>query len=284
MGYVLYIVLGVLVFFGLIGIRIIRPTQRALVERLGKYKRYSEAGFHWIIPVIDKMIKVNITERMMDIRPQDIITKDNLNARVDLVVYYQVKKDEENVKKSRYNVDDFEEQIISLAQTTARNVIGDMVFKDVNSKRNILNSQLRQVLDTESNNWGVKVVRVEMREITPPEDVQDTMNKVIKAENEKDAARDFATATETKADGERRAAIKKAQGIGEGKKIVASAEAFRIKTVHEAAQKYFKGNAQKLRQYDVTQASLKDNTKIVVTEKGLQPQIILGNIPIENKK
>jgi len=282
--YILYSLVGIIILILLSGLRIIRPTQRALVERFGRYLRYCEPGLSYIIPIADKMIKVNVTERMMDIKPQDIITKDNLNARVDLVVYYQVRPDEKNICKSRYNVDDFEEQIVSLSQTTARNVIGDMVFKDVNSKRNVLNSALAKVLDIQSDAWGVKVVRVEMKEITPPKDVQDTMNRVIKAENLKDAAKDEATAKETLADGERRAAIKKAEGIAQGKKIVASAEAFRIQTVNEAANKYFIGNAQMLRQLDVTQASLENNSKIVITEKGINPQIIMGNIPIENKK
>jgi len=269
----------VLVFFA--GAKVVRPTERAIIERLGKYKGFKEAGFKWIIPFIDRMIKVNITENMMDIEPQDIITKDNLNARVDLVVYYQVKNEEVNVKKSRYNVDDFEEQIVSLSQTTARNVIGDMVFKDVNSKRNVLNKKLQEVLDEQSDAWGIRVVRVEMKEIAPPQDVQDTMNKIIKAENEKDAARDFATATETKADGARRAAIKEAQGIAQGKKIVADAEAYKIKTVHEAAQTYFKDGAKDLKAMQVTQASLEKNAKVVLTEKGIKPNIILGNLPTE---
>ena len=272
----LNIILGALgIYIIASGIRTVRPTQRALVERLGKYLTYKEPGFHIIIPVIDQMIKVNVTERMMDIEPQDIITKDNLNARVDLMVYYQVKPDEENLKKSRYNVEEFESQIVSLAQTTARNVIGDMVFKDVNSKRNTLNQKLCEVLDKESDDWGVRVVRVEMKEITPPEDVQETMNKVIKAENEKDAAKDLAEATETRADGERRAAIKVASGEkdamilrADGQKqatvTVAQGVAQKIKLENEALQTYFKGNAQVYEKLATAQVALKNNAKYVI--------------------
>ena len=138
----------IFVFF--VGIRIVRPLEKGLIERLGKYKRVADQGFHWIIPVIDKMYRVNLTERMMDVLPQEVITEDNLNAKVDLVVYYKVNRDDESVKKSIYNVDRFEAQIISLAQTTARNVIGTMNFKRVNSERNKLNYELAKVLDKES--------------------------------------------------------------------------------------------------------------------------------------
>lgn len=274
-----YVIPGIIAVIFFAGIRIIRPTERGIVERLGKYNHFANQGFNWVIPIIDRMIQVNITERMADVQPQDIITKDNLNARVDLVVYYKVRDDEKNVKASVYNVDDFESQIISLAQTTARNVIGDMKFIDVNNQRNTLNSELAKVLDKESDAWGVQIVRVELKEIRPPEDVQETMNTIIKASNEKEAASDFATAAETRADGERRAAIKKAEGIGQGKKIVADANAYKIKIENEAAKKYFVGNAQKLKQLEVTQASLQNNSKIILTEKGIKPTILLGNIP-----
>jgi len=275
---ILYIV-GLIVTSILIsGIKIIRPTQRALVERLGKYKKFYEAGFHYVIPFIDKIIKVNITERMMDVRPQDIITKDNLNARVDLVVYYQVKREAENVKASRYNVDDFEHQIISLAQTTARNVIGDMPFKEVNSQRNKLNKELAMVLDEQSDAWGVKVVRVELKEIQPPKDVQETMNRVIKAENLKDASKDEATAKEVLADGEKRAKIKQAEGQKQATILKAEGEAKAFDMINKA----FKENAQLLKALEVTQASLQNNAKIVLTEKGIKPSIIMDSIPIHN--
>lgn len=280
MNYTSFIPLLLVITFAL-GIRIVRPIERGLIERLGRYKRYARQGFNWIVPFVDKMVQVNITERMADVKPQDIITKDNLNARVDLVVYYKVKADEENVKRSIYNVDNFENQIISLAQTTARNVIGEMDFTEVNNQRNKLNAELAKVLDKESDTWGVQIVRVELKEIKPPEDVQETMNRIIKASNEKQAAIDFAQATETKADGERRAAIKKAEGIRDGKKIVADGEAYKIKTVNESAKKYFVGNAQLLKKLQVTQASLEQNSKILLTEKGISPQIILGEIPVK---
>jgi len=139
----------------------------------------------------------------------------------------------------------------------------------------------------ETKSWGIDVVRTELKEIDPPKDVQETMNKVVKAENEKIAAVDYATATETRADGERRAAIKMAEGASKAVEIEAKAKAEAIRLVNESADKYFKGNAQLLKKYEVTEASLKDNAKIILTEKGIQPVIIFGDekvVPLNIKK
>lgn len=285
-----------IVLFIVVGMRIVRPLEKGVIERLGKYKKVADQGFHWIIPIIDKMYRVNLTERMMDVLPQEVITEDNLNARVDLVVYYKVKRDDENVKKSIYNVDRFETQIISLAQTTARNVIGTMNFKSVNSERNKINFELAKTLDKESNAWGVQIVRVEMKEITPPPDVQDTMNKVLKAENEKVAAKDFATAKETEADGIRRSDIKIAEGKkqaaileaeGESQAIVkvAEADASRIQKVNTAIQQYFKNEAQMYKKLETVENSLRDGTKYVIDPNSSITNVIAermaGVVPIE---
>jgi len=279
--WVLITIMIVAILYILAGMRILRPTQRGLIETMGKYSRFATPGFNWILPIFQKLITVNITEQMTDIEPQEIITKDNLNARVDLVVYFKIRPIEKDVYNSEYQVQNVYAQLDTLARTTARNVIGTMMFKDVNSKRNDLNQKLKQILVTETKDWGVDVLKVEMKDIVPPKDVQETMNKVIKAENEKDAAIDFATARETEADGKKRAAIKEAEGLAQGKIIVAKAEAERLKLVNEAANKYFKGNAQLLRKYDVTESALRDNAKIVLTEKGINPQLILGDLPIK---
>ena len=297
LGYIMPFVLF-FIFLFFIGIRIVRPLEKAVVERLGKYKRVADQGFNWIIPGIDKMYRVNLTERMMDVLPQEVITEDNLNARVDLVVYYKVKRDDESVKKSMYNVDRFEAQIISLAQTTARNVIGTMNFKRVNSERNKLNYELAKVLDKESDEWGVEIVRVEMKEITPPADVQDTMNKVLKAENEKIAAKDFATAKETEADGSRRADIKiaegrkraavlEAEGRAEAIRKVAEADADKIQKVNTAIQKYFKNEAQIFKKLETVENALKDGTKYVIDPNTEITNVIAesmaGIVPVEKK-
>lgn len=262
--------------FWLFGIRIVRPTQRGLIERLGKYHRFADPGFNWIIPIIDSIKYVLITERMSDVAPQDIITKDNLNATVDLVVYYKVRDDEENVKRSRYNVNNFRTQIVSLAQTTARNVIGDMSFKEVNSQRNSLNKKLMEILDQESDSWGVAIVRVELKEISPPEDVQNTMNKIIKAENERQAATDFAKAQETKADGERMAAVKRAAGIKQSTVLQAEGQAEAIELVNKAADKFFTGNAVELKKIEAIRDALGKNTKFIIPSSQELLEVVNG--------
>jgi regulator of protease activity HflC (stomatin/prohibitin superfamily) len=246
------------------GMRVVRPTTRGLVERLGKYRRFANPGFNWIIPIIDRMYRINITEVMVNAEPQQIITSDKLNASVDAQVYFKVKSDEENVKNSQYSVFDYKYQIVNLARTTLRNIIGTMSLRSANSERGKINSELQATLREETAHWGIEIVRTELKEIDPPADVQETMNKVVKAENEKVAAVDFATATETMADGARRAEIKKAEGIRQAKILEAEGEAQAIKLVNEAADKYFVGNAQLLRRLMAVETALSSNAKIVV--------------------
>ncbi len=256
------VVLLVLGFFS--GIRIVRPTHRGLVERLGKYARFAEAGFHWVIPVIERMYQLNITEQLVEATPQEIITFDNLNARVDAQVYFKIKADEDSVKSSLYNVNNVEWQIVNLARTTLRNIIGTLTLKSANSERGRINDGLHSILMKETGNWGIEVVRTELKEIDPPKDVQETMNKVVKAENEKLAAVDFATAVETVADGQKRAEIKKAEGVKQARILQAEGEAEAIQLVNEAAEKYFVGNAQLLRRLEAMERALEHNAKIVI--------------------
>ncbi len=261
---VILIIVAVLILLFFSGVRIIRPTHRGLVERFGKYNRFCNPGFHWIIPGIEKMYQVNITEKMINAEPQEIITNDNLNARVDAQVYFKIKSDEVHVKNSQYNVNSIEFQIVNLARTTLRNIIGTMTLKSANSERGKINKELHGTLLDETANWGIEIIRTELKEIDPPKDVQETMNKIVKAENEKIAAIDFATATETRADGEKRAEIRKAEGIKQAAILKAEGEAQAIALVNEAAEKYFVGNAQLLRKIQALETSLKDNAKIVV--------------------
>jgi regulator of protease activity HflC (stomatin/prohibitin superfamily) len=234
------------------------------VERLGKYNRYADPGFHLIIPFVERMFKVDIREMLVEAQPQMIITNDNLNARVDAQVYLKVKADEGNVKASQYNVTNYENQIVNLARTTLRNIIGTLTLKSANSERGKINTELRATLLSETANWGIEILRTELKEIDPPEDVQETMNKVVKAENEKVAAVDFATAVETQADGQRRAEIKKAEGIKQALILNAQGEAQAIQLVNEAADKYFVGNAQILRKLEAVEKSLALNAKVIV--------------------
>jgi regulator of protease activity HflC (stomatin/prohibitin superfamily) len=275
----------ILIFFW--GIRIVRPTHRALIERLGKYHHFANPGFHWIIPVIDKIYRVNVTEQMVDAEPQEIITNDNLNASVDAQVYFRVKADEESVKGSIYNVNNFRWQIVNLARTTLRNIIGTLTLKSANSERGKINAELYSTLHTETQGWGIEIVRTELKQIDPPKDVQETMNKVVKAENEKIAAIDMASATETVADGVKRAKIKEAEGAKQAKILQAEGEAEAIRLVNEAAEKYFIGNAQILRKLQALETSLQNNTKVVVPEGSDLVNVIgemAGVAPLPGKK
>ena len=262
MTYWIIALVVILIFFW--GIKIVRPTHRALIERLGKYHHFGGPGFHWIIPVIDKIYRVNVTEQMVDAEPQEIITNDNLNASVDAQVYFRVKADEDSVKGSIYNVANFKWQIVNLARTTLRNIIGTMTLKSANSERGKINAELYNTLHTETKGWGIEIVRTELKQIDPPKDVQETMNKVVKAENEKIAAVDMASATETVADGVKRAKIKEAEGMKQSKILQAEGEAEAIRLVNEAAERYFIGNAQILRKLQALETSLQSNSKIVV--------------------
>jgi regulator of protease activity HflC (stomatin/prohibitin superfamily) len=284
--YYLYIIIPVVVFL-FAGIRIVRPTQRGLIERLGKYHNFAHPGFHWIIPIIDKLFLINVTEQMVDAEPQEIITNDNLNASVDAQVYFRVKSDESSVKGSIYNVNNYKWQIVNLARTTLRNIIGTLTLKSANSERGKINADLYKTLHTETQGWGIEIVRTELKQIDPPSDVQDTMNKVVKAENEKIAAIDSATAAETVADGIKRAKIKEAEGFKQSKILHAEGEAEAIKLVNEAADKYFVGNAQLLRKLEALETSLGENAKIVVPTGSDLVNIIgemAGIIPLKRKQ
>jgi regulator of protease activity HflC (stomatin/prohibitin superfamily) len=273
-----------LLFFS--GIRIVRPTHRGLIERFGKYNRFAGPGFHWIIPGIDLMYQVNITEKMINAEPQEIITNDNLNAKVDAQVYFKITNDEESVKNSQYNVNNIEYQIVNLARTTLRNIIGTMTLKSANSERGKINKELHGTLLDETRSWGIQIIRTELKEIDPPKDVQETMNKIVKAENEKIAAVDYATAAETKADGEKRAEIRRAEGVKQGQILRAEGEAQAIALVNEAAEKFFIGNAQVLRKIQALETSLKDNSKIVVPAGSDLVNVLgemAGIIPIRDK-
>lgn len=259
----LVVVLVVILFLAL-SIKVVRPTQRAIVERFGKYHRYADQGLTFIIPFVDHIYRVNVTEQMYDAQKQEVITGDNLNAIVDAQIYYKVLPTEESVKASQYNVDDYKRQIIALARTTLRDIIGKNPFTDVNSKRNNLNKMLEEEMQSQTKAWGIQVVRTEIKEIEPPEDVQDTMNKVLKAENEKIAAKDFATAMETEADGKKRAAIKEAEGKRQFSILVAQGNAEAIKLVNESAQKYFRDQAVPYEQLQASKEIFGKMDKLIV--------------------
>ena len=287
MGTETLMTLAIIIVLFFMGVKIVRPTHRGLIERLGKYTKFAQPGFHWIIPFIDKMYVINITEQMVDAQPQEIITNDNLNASVDAQVYFRVMENEESVKSSLYNVNNYKLQIVNLARTTLRNIIGTLTLRSANSERGKINAELHNTLRNETATWGIVIVRTELKEIDPPKDVQETMNKVVKAENEKIAAIDYATATETAADGVKRAKIKEAEGSRQAKILHAEGDAEAIKLVNDAANQYFIGNAQLLRKLEMVENSLRSNAKIVIPTGSELVNVIgemAGILPVDLKK
>jgi regulator of protease activity HflC (stomatin/prohibitin superfamily) len=269
LGWIAIIIVGVIFFSG---IRIVRPTHRMLVETLGKYSRTAEQGFNWVFPIIQSSRHVNITEQMVDVPEQTVQTSDKLNTLVDAVVYYQIK----DVKASQYNVDDHEAQLTSLARTTLRAVMGNMTLTQCIQSRDRINTDVEKVLDKETASYGVEVLRVEVQKIEPPQDVQEAMNNVVKAEQKKIAAADIASALEIEADGIRRAEIKKAEGMKQASILEAEGKAKAFNLINAS----FKGNAQKLKSMEVTENSLRHNSKVIISEKGIRPQMLIGELPI----
>ena len=247
-------------------VKFVRPTHRALIERFGKFSRYAESGLVICVPIIERIRLVNVTEKMVTCKRQEVITGDNLNAGVSAQVYYKIKGDEKSVKNSQYNVDDIQVQIVSLAQTTLRNVVGSLTLREANSKRAELNTKLRDTITSETEGWGIEVVRTEIAEIDAPKDVQAAMNEIVKAESEKRAAIDFATAVETQADGEKRAEVKKAEGRAQAVTIEANAKADAITKVNTAVNETFKGPAVTFKQLEVGQEIFRNNSKIIVPQ------------------
>lgn len=254
-------VLGLfLLIVALAGIRIVRPTEKAVIETLGRFTRMAGEGLNIIVPFIENLIAINVTEQMVDVEPQKVITKDNLNAEVDALVYYKVK----DAKSALYNIEDHEAQLVALARTTLRSVLGKMTLTEANEKRSEINQQVEEILDKETASYGVDVLRVEIQKIDPPKDVQDSMNSIIKAEQQKIAAKNLAEAEEMKADGLRRAEIKKAEGFKQADILQAEGKAKAIELVNEAAEKYFKGNAVELKRLETAAGALGNNSKIII--------------------
>jgi regulator of protease activity HflC (stomatin/prohibitin superfamily) len=277
-----FIALGAFILL-LMAAKIVRPVEKVLVERFGKFSRVAEPGLLIIVPFVERTITVPTVEIRVDVDKQTVITKDNLNAEVDTVVYYKIN----DVVKSIYQIDNYRTAIPSLAQTTLRAIMGKMTLGEANMNRQMINASVEQELDKETNLWGIDIIRVELQRIDPPGDVQQAMNNVVKAENERIAAKDLATATETRADGEKRSSIKVAEGEAQSIELRANARAQAIKVVNEAAQKYFKGEAQALKKLEVAERALSENTKYVIP-RGTDLSMIIsetaGVIPVKKKK
>ena len=247
---------------------IIHQAEKGVVERFGRYKETLDPGLRFIIPFADTLrYRVDMRETVIDIEPQPVITKDNVTVTVDAVIYYFVTE----AKAVKYEVANFYAAISKLAQTNLRNVIGDMSLDETLTSRERINAALRDTLDEATDKWGVKVTRVEVKEIEPPRDISEAMSKQMKAEREKRATILEAEAYREKqileAEGDKQNAILVAEGDRQAAILRAEGEAQAIENVSKAADRFFLGNAQLLKQLEVTQASLEDNTKLVISDQ-----------------
>lgn len=267
----------VIAYLVIASIRIVRPTEKGLVERLGKYHRFVEGGVTFLFPLLDRIIRVNVTERMTPVQRQDVITRDKVFMGVDAVVFYRIRQDENSVKSSQYAVANFAAQIDTLARTVLRDIIGGMDMSVANTSRPVINASLKEALDEQTEKWGIEIVRAEIKDLEPPRELIISMESVLKADNDRQAAEKTAIAQATLASGQKNAAIQVAEGQkqaailqAEGQKTatvaIAEGDAQATKLRNEALTTYFKDSAITFKQLDTITNSLQNNTKIIVPE------------------
>lgn len=266
MGETIFLV--VIAFFALItllsGVRIINQGEKGVVLRLGKFRNVVEPGLNLIIPYIESLIRVDVRERVINVEPQAVITKDNVTVTVDAVIYYKIV----DPVKAEFEVEDFDTAVTTLAQTNLRNIIGDKSLDETLTARDAINTNLRDVLDDATHGWGVKVTRVEVQKIDPPHEIVAAMSLQMRAEREKRASilgsEGIRQSKILEAEGAKNAEILKAEGDAKAKILRAEAEAEAVQKVSQAANKYFAKNAQILKQFEVSQNVLEHNTKFVI--------------------
>ena len=216
------VVTGIVVYAAAM-IKIVSQYEKGLVERFGRFKKIVDPGLRWIVPFVDRLRRVDMREQVVDVPPQEVITKDNVVVTVDAVVYYQAT----DPIKLKYNVANFILAATKLAQTNLRNVVGDLSLDEALTSRERINTQLREILDEATDVWGTKVVRVEIQRIDPPPDVTEAMHRQMKAERDR-------RAIVTEAEGDKRAAILRAEGVRESRILEAEGQAQAIKEVADA--------------------------------------------------
>lgn len=255
-------ILAIITLFA--SVKIVKQYEKGVVLRLGKFKEVINPGLNFVIPFIETLIHVDVREKVINVDPQKVITKDNVSVTVDAVVYYKVV----DPVKAEFEVEDFDMAATTLAQTNLRNLIGDKSLDETFVARDIINTNLREVLDEATNGWGVKVTRVEVQKIEPPPEITEAMSLQMKAEREKRAiilqAEGIKQSEITKAEGQRNAEILEAEGAAQAQILRANAEAEAIKKVAEAANKYFDDKAQAWRRMQVSETVLAENTKFII--------------------
>jgi regulator of protease activity HflC (stomatin/prohibitin superfamily) len=217
------VVAASLILVAATGFRIVRPFEKGLVEFLGRYEKTVDSGLRWVMPFVKRLTKVDMREQVVDVPPQEVITKDNVAVVVDAVIYYEAT----DPVKLKYNVANFVLAATKLAQTNLRNVVGDLDLDTALTSREIINAKLRQILDDATDKWGTRVVRLEIQRIEPPADVTEAMHRQMKAERDR-------RAVVTEAEGEKTARVLKAEGLKQSQIIEAEGQAEAIKRVADA--------------------------------------------------
>ena len=207
---VIFVVISIILISG---IRVVNQTEKYIIERMGAFHKTWGVGAHWLIPFIDRVVsKVSLKEQIKDFEPQAVITKDNVTMQIDTIVFYQVT----DPKLYAYGVENPIIAIESLSATTLRNIIGDLDLDETLTSRDIINEKMRFILDDATDKWGIKVNRVEVKNIMPPKDIRESMEKQMRAERER-------RQTILIAEGEKTAKILEAEGLNQS--IILRAEA-----------------------------------------------------------
>ena len=263
-----FFVLAIFLFIALIMVarsaRIVSQYEKGLVMRLGKYRTTVGSGLTFLVPMIENLIKVDMRERVINVEPQKVITKDNVGVTVDAVIYYRIS----DPVKATFEVQNFAYAATTLAQTNLRNLIGDKSLDETLTARDTINTNLRNVLDEATNTWGVKLTRVEVQKIDPPADITEAMSRQMKAERDKRAqileAEGVKQSQILQAEGMKQSSILKADGEAQARILQANAEAKAIEVTSLAAETFFKDRAEARQRLDVLRAVLAQQTKFVV--------------------
>jgi regulator of protease activity HflC (stomatin/prohibitin superfamily) len=261
-------------------IYILRPFERGIQETLGKYSGFVMPGLGFQIPIVHVVRVRDVREHTMDIHPQSVITKDNVEIKVDGIMWVRPAIEEEAIKRTFYNIDDWKRAIIQLAMTNLRQEFGDLTLDESLVARETIATNLQRILNAFAVEWGLSVSKVEIRLIDPPDDIKQAMHKQKTAEQERRSMRLLATGEYEAAEQQKLARIQRAEGEREAAIHVAQGQAEAIRLVNEAAERYFTGNAQTLKQLEMIENSLRENSKIVLTEHGISPTLLLGSLPV----
>ena len=263
-------------------IYIVKQYERGIQEFFGQYQHFMTPCIHFQIPFVQLTRIRDIREHTMDIEPQPVITKDNVEIKVDCLIWVRPGLESDDIKRTFYNIDDWKLGTRELAKTNLRQAFGELTLDESLIAREKISAALQNNLDELTNEWGLKVRKVEIRLIDPPDDIKRAMHKQKTAEQERRAMRLLATGRFEASQQEKLAEIELAEGRKQAEIKVAEGRAKAIELVNQAAENYFRGNAKELKMLEMTENSLRENSTIILTEKGISPTLLIGDLPFPN--